>query len=176
VGPQSNHEAPPPSVSSDPQPAETWTLDPHDHESPRRAIFTCSAAGRINAPVGAEGPAGPACDASADPDQPRPEGAPAAGSSSDEARLVQIVQRPRGPNVYYYQFPERPARVKVEHDPEKRVIRVIGPEGPPAVFRDQPVRFLVVEPNPQTGEISWVPNRCGEPKHLYLCREEPERR
>ena len=130
-------------------------MKPHDNESPRRTTYTYSLAGRINAPVGAEGPASPARDADADSEQPGSDGTSAAGSSSDEARLVQIVQRSGGPNVYYYEFPDRPARVKVEHDREKRVIRVIERDGRTAVFREQPVRFLIVEPDPQTGEMSW---------------------
>jgi hypothetical protein len=43
------------------------------------------------------------------------------------------------------------------------------------VFRDEAVRFLVAEPDPETGELDPVVNYRGEPKYLYLCREERER-
>ena len=46
--------------------------------------------------------------------------------------------------------------------------------GKTAVFRDEPVRFLVAMRNPKTGETLPSP-QYGEPEHLYLCREERER-
>ena len=57
---------------------------------------------------------------------------------------------------------------------EKHVFRVAEPDGKTAVFRDEPVRFLVVARDPQTGEMMPVMKR-GEPEYLYLCREDRER-
>jgi hypothetical protein len=37
----------------------------------------------------------------------------------------------------------------------------------------QPIRHLVVEPDPETGELKPVVER-GSPTYLYLCREERE--
>jgi hypothetical protein len=57
-----------------------------------------------------------------------------------------------------------------EHDEAKRVFRVTEPDGKVIQFHDRAQRFLVVAPDPQTGElapvISW-----GTPKIMYLCRE-----
>jgi hypothetical protein len=83
---------------------------------------------------------------------------------------------------YTYQVPERPAaraRVEVEHNREKRVFIVTDPGGKPAYFRDQPARFLVVEPDDdddaEPGAMKPV-LKHGEPTVLYLCREEWEGR
>ena len=84
------------------------------------------------------------------------------GSSSMGMRRVMFTNSPRSP------------RVKVEHDRETRVFRIVESNGRTAVFRDEPVRFLVVVRSPQTGETMPV-MRYGEPEYLYLCREERQR-
>src|SRR5438874_13815956 len=89
---------------------------------------------------------------------------------SDAPRLLEVIED-QGGTRYIYECPDPPPRVRVDHDEEKRLFRVTGPDGETAVFRDQPVRFLVVEPDPQTGELTPV-TRSGEPKYLYVCREE----
>ena len=57
-----------------------------------------------------------------------------------------------------------------EHDEAKRVFRVTEPDGKVIEFHDRAQRFLVVAPDPQTGELSPVPS-WGAPKIIYLCRE-----
>jgi hypothetical protein len=63
-------------------------------------------------------------------------------------------------------------KVAVEHDREKRVFRLTA-DGKTEVFRDNATRYLVVEPDPVTGEIMPV-IREGKPKFLWLCRQEHE--
>jgi hypothetical protein len=46
-----------------------------------------------------------------------------------------------------------------------------APDGKTEHFRDNPARYLVVVPDPKTGEMRPVINR-GEPTHIYLCRED----
>jgi hypothetical protein len=60
-----------------------------------------------------------------------------------------------------------------EHDREKGVFRLTGPDGTIEYFRDKPIRQLVVQPDPETGEMTPV-LKAGKPTNLYLCREERE--
>jgi hypothetical protein len=48
-----------------------------------------------------------------------------------------------------------------------------GPDGSTECFRDNPTRYLVVEPDAETSEMTPVLKR-GRPTYLYLCREEQE--
>jgi hypothetical protein len=57
-----------------------------------------------------------------------------------------------------------------DHDRDKRLFRVTEPDGTTVDFHDRAVRFLVVEPDPETGEPEPVMERGG-PKVVYLCRE-----
>jgi hypothetical protein len=93
--------------------------------------------------------------------------------AAEEAQLVSVSEHD-GTTRDTYAFPERAPRLNVEHDPEKRLFRVAQSDGTTAFFRDEPVRFLVVARNPQTGDVMPV-MRYGEPEYLYLCREERER-
>jgi hypothetical protein len=63
-----------------------------------------------------------------------------------------------------------PPPSKCEHDEKKRVFRITGPGGTTTEFHDRAVRFLVVEPDPESGELGPVISR-GEPKVIYLCKE-----
>ena len=60
-----------------------------------------------------------------------------------------------------------------EHDREKGVYRLKWSDGEVEVFRDKPVRYLVLEPDRQTGELRPAITR-GCPRYLYLSREERE--
>jgi len=64
-----------------------------------------------------------------------------------------------------------PASFALEHDPEKRVLLLTGPDAKTEVFRDNPTRYLSVAPDPQTGEMKPV-TKHGKPTYLWLCREE----
>jgi hypothetical protein len=48
-------------------------------------------------------------------------------------------------------------------------------DGKGETFRDNPVRFLVVAPDPQTGKVRPVTTHRGAPLYLWLCREEVEK-
>ena len=60
-----------------------------------------------------------------------------------------------------------------EHDKQKRLFILKRPDGKVEHFRDNPARQLLVEPDPETGEMRPVIQR-GQPVYLYLCREERE--
>jgi hypothetical protein len=68
-------------------------------------------------------------------------------------------------------YSRREPEVIVEHDLEKRVFRLTGPDGSPQFFRDRATRYLVVEPDPKTGELLPV-IREGSPYILCLCHQE----
>jgi hypothetical protein len=57
-----------------------------------------------------------------------------------------------------------------ERDEKKRVFRITAPDGQTTEFHDRAVRFLVVEPDPTTGELEPAVVQ-GKPKVIYLCRE-----
>jgi len=81
-----------------------------------------------------------------------------------------------GEVVASYAYPvDAPPPFRFEHDPGARVFRLTAPDGTVEVFRDNPTRFLCVEPDPQTGAIGPV-WKHGRPVFLYLCREEREMR
>ena len=92
---------------------------------------------------------------------------------SDQARLVSIDTNDRI-TTFRYSLPERPPRFQIEHDRKRRQIRVVETDGATRVFRARPTRYLVVVPNPLTGEIMPM-MRYGEPEYLVLCPEEREK-
>ena len=66
-----------------------------------------------------------------------------------------------------------PPRYRFEHDPAARVFRLTAADGTVEAFRDNPTRYLCVEPDPESGEMRPVVKR-GRPVYLHLCREERE--
>jgi hypothetical protein len=70
-------------------------------------------------------------------------------------------------------YQSRAAAFGFEHDPQKGIFRLERADGEVEVFRDKPARYLVVEPDSETGEVKPVVER-GRPVYLYLCREERE--
>ena len=70
---------------------------------------------------------------------------------------------------------EEPERLAFacEHESHKGVFRLPWPDGKVEVFRDRPARYLVLEPDPETGRMRPVVRR-GCPTYLYLAREERE--
>jgi len=57
-----------------------------------------------------------------------------------------------------------------EHDEKKRVFRITAPDGQTTEFHYRAVQFLVVVPDPTTGELEPIVNQ-GRPRVIYLCRE-----
>jgi hypothetical protein len=68
----------------------------------------------------------------------------------------------------YLVEPVTPA-FEFEHDKRNRLFILTWPDGRTESFRDNPVRHLVVEPDPETGEMRPVIKR-GQPAYLYLSR------
>ncbi len=58
-------------------------------------------------------------------------------------------------NLYGLGLPAS-STVKCTHDQEKRVFLVTAPDGYIEVFRDNPVRYLAVAPDPETGAMKPV--------------------
>ncbi len=68
-----------------------------------------------------------------------------------------------------------PPLFEFRHLEEERLFSITGPDGKPEYFRDKPTRYLVVEPDAETGELTPVVKR-GRPVYLRLCREERKAR
>ncbi len=77
--------------------------------------------------------------------------------------------------TYSYSFEVDPwfQSFSFEHDKEKRVFRLTDAEEKVEYFRDNPVRYLVVEPDLETGQMRPAVQH-GKPKFIYLCREDRE--
>jgi hypothetical protein len=92
-----------------------------------------------------------------------------------DGRLVDVHQRTiAGVKVidYCYVYEARPS-FSFEHDEQKRLFILTRADGKTEQFRDLASRHLMVEPNPETGEL-WPVVKNGKPSFLYLCREERE--
>jgi hypothetical protein len=97
----------------------------------------------------------------------------ASDPSPDEARLPFDMARASEPG--WLRPGEENPPPRIEHDREKKLYRITDHDGKTDVFRGEPVRFLVVEPDSKTGELKPV-TYGGQPRYLYLCREEREPR
>ena len=75
--------------------------------------------------------------------------------------------------VYSYEVEPRARSFAFEHDQQKRLFTLTGQDGKTEHFRDNPVKYLMVEPDPETGEMQPV-IKHGQPAIIYLCREERE--
>jgi hypothetical protein len=90
-----------------------------------------------------------------------------------QATRVRMVSLRRGAGLtttYTYSCPEPANPDRLEHDPEKRALRLTRPDGTTIAFRDKPVRFLVVEPDPKSGKLRPALS-MGKAKVMYLCPE-----
>jgi hypothetical protein len=70
---------------------------------------------------------------------------------------------------------DRPPPPRFEHDPAGRVFRLTAADGAVESFRDNPTRYLCVEPDPETGAMRRL-MKHGRPVYLHLCREDREAR
>lgn len=75
--------------------------------------------------------------------------------------------------TFVYSFKEESPGFRFTHEQAKGLFVVTDRDGNVVRFRDKPTRFLVVEPDPETGELRPAV-KYGEPVYLYLCREERE--
>jgi hypothetical protein len=92
-------------------------------------------------------------------------------TESVESRAPVIRSDPSGritTFTYYYDLEVSP--MQIDHDRERRLFEIIGPDRKMTEFHDRAVRSLVVEPDPETGELKPVVVQ-GKPKVIYLCRE-----
>jgi hypothetical protein len=75
--------------------------------------------------------------------------------------------------TYTYFVEAAPGAFHFVHDNAKGVFVLTKRDGTTERFRDKPVRHLVVEPDPETGELRPA-IKGGVPVYLHLCREERE--
>jgi len=109
--------------------------------------------------------------------QPSPDHRTVTYTYDRDERLIRIDQGD-GPTI---DLPPIPAdqfepwapAYRFEHDKANGIFRLTGPDGSVECFRHNPTRYLVVEPDAQTSEMTPVLKR-GRPTYLYLCREERE--
>ena len=86
---------------------------------------------------------------------------------------VHGLQSNTATTTYTYTIEAQPIAFNFEHDKQKRLFILTGPSGKAEHFRDNPARQLMVEPDPETGEMRPV-IKHGKPAFIYLCREERE--
>jgi hypothetical protein len=72
-----------------------------------------------------------------------------------------------------YLVDERPPLFRFTHDRAKGVFVVTNRDRTTERFRDNPARHVVVEPDPETGELRPAV-KYGRPVYVYLCREQRE--
>jgi hypothetical protein len=76
--------------------------------------------------------------------------------------------------TYVYTYEDYPQAFSFDHDKQNGVLIVTKSDGTEERFRDNPTRHLLVDPDPETGELRPVVKR-GRPAYIWLCREERER-
>ncbi len=84
-----------------------------------------------------------------------------------------VFEATPGVVTFTYEAREAPRQFSFAHDRARGLYVVIQPDGTTELFRDNPVRYLVVEPDPQSGEVRPAV-KFGRPVYLYLCREHRE--
>jgi hypothetical protein len=90
-----------------------------------------------------------------------------------EPSTLHFDARPLWATTITYFIEEQPGRFSFVHDNAKAVYVLSRPDGTVERFRAKPARYLVVEPDPNTGGMRPAV-RGGQPVFLYLCREERE--
>jgi hypothetical protein len=105
---------------------------------------------------------------------------PVAADSSwrdDEVRLSDVRETARDDGSvemqYRYLVEPRNPSFTFEHDTRKRLFVLALSDGMAEHFRDKPARHLVVEPDPESGEMRPAIKR-GQPVYVHLCREDRE--
>ena len=110
-----------------------------------------------------------------DPDRTEP--TPHDESSRDPAGRYVLSHKITDPSgvitTYVYSLEQEPTGFSFTHEQAKGLFVLTARDGNVARFRDKPTRFLVVEPDPETGKLRPAV-KYGEPVYLYLCREERE--
>jgi hypothetical protein len=108
-----------------------------------------------------------------DPPQPRPE----CVFDDDGTRLSETHEETRDDRsfvkTYTYSIEPRSTSFQCAHDQHKGLFTLTWPDGKIECCRDNPARQLVVELDPETGDLRPA-TRHGDPVYLYVCREERE--
>jgi hypothetical protein len=111
----------------------------------------------------------------ADAQMPAPDDNRITYTYDSDNRLIMTSERGTFVRITTYDGPaeSRAEQFQFERDTQKRLFVLTGPDGKTERFRDNPTRYLVVEPDPETGAMRPV-IKHGEPCYIYLCREERE--
>lgn len=95
-------------------------------------------------------------------------------------RLVGVQEDAAGGvTTYTFSYTPKPVLFQFRHLVQERLFAVTAVDGEaqPQYFRDNPTRFLVVEPYTLEGGEAFMPVvERGRPVYLWLCREEREAR
>src|SRR5262249_36978520 len=75
--------------------------------------------------------------------------------------------------TYTFDLHLQNAAFTIDHDTVKGVFRLTDALGNTECVGDKPGRYLIVEPDPQTGGMRAV-RKLGQPQFIYLCREDRE--
>jgi hypothetical protein len=97
------------------------------------------------------------------------------GNPRDDIRRIRsnAYDADQAVTTYTYIYDPGPPLYEFEHLKEKGVFALTATDGKTEYFRDRPTRYLVVEPDAETGEFA--PAVKGQkPVFLWLCREERE--
>jgi hypothetical protein len=109
---------------------------------------------------------------------PPPEPQPEFSYSHDDGDRLYEVREATGSDgsrvtTFVWHTEPRPLPFTFVHDKLKRLFILTWADGKVERFRDRPARQLMVEPDPETGEMRPV-IKHGAPAFVYLCREERE--
>ena len=102
-----------------------------------------------------------------------PHAVPGSGAYERPSPMFHYDGTPGSATTITYVVEAPPRAFNFVHDNAKGVYVLTKPDGTTERFRDKPARHLVVEPDPDTGELRPA-MKGGLPVYLYLCREERE--
>jgi hypothetical protein len=75
--------------------------------------------------------------------------------------------------THNYEVRENPRQFSFDHDKAAGLFVIKKADGTVERFRDNPTRYLVVEPNRETGKLQPAVKQ-GQPVYLYLARQDRE--
>jgi hypothetical protein len=107
------------------------------------------------------------------PPDRRPHDIPVPRTEHNPSTMFHYDGTPGSVTTITYSVEPSPRAFNFAHDSAKGVYVLTKPDGTTERFRDKPARYLVVEPDPGTGEHRPATKR-GLPVYLYLCREDRE--
>jgi hypothetical protein len=75
--------------------------------------------------------------------------------------------------TYYFEQPKVQFGLEFSHDKKAGLFVVSKPDGTVERFRDNTTRYLVLEPDPETGDLQPALKDC-QPVYLHLARQHRE--